>query len=166
MKNHALVLDALANCKEDISYSIYGPVKDKAYWDSCLRKISVLPSNIKVQYKGEIHPDNIEKALHKADVFIMPSKSENYGHAIIEALSAGLPVITSRHTPWQNLQEHKAGFNTGESETELAEAIAFFASMDSTELKKWSATACTYALERTDVDAISMQYETLFAVAG
>ncbi|MFZ1529079.1 MAG: glycosyltransferase [Ferruginibacter sp.] len=166
MKNHALVLDALQSCKGEINYVIYGPVKDKAYWEVCLQKISTLPPNIRVQYEGEIRPEHIETALHKADVFIMPSKSENYGHAIIEALSAGLPVITSQHTPWQNLQENKAGFNTAQTAAEIAVAISNFTAMDAAVFNEWCSAASAYAHEHTRVDTIKAQYDQLFSVAG
>ena len=81
-----------------IEYNIYGPVKDKPYWDECLACIKKLPANIKVNYHGDIPPAEIVHALATNHVFILPSKSENYGHAIYEALSAGRPVITSNTT--------------------------------------------------------------------
>ena len=38
-------------------------------------------------------------------LFFFPTRGENFGHVIFEALKAGLPVITSDHTPWNFLDK-------------------------------------------------------------
>ena len=45
----------------------------------------------------------------RADVFVLPSHSENFGLAIAEALACGTPVITTVHTPWSILSDVDAG---------------------------------------------------------
>ena len=44
-------------------------------------------------------------------MFFLPSFSENFGHAINEALSVGVPVLISDKTPWRNLQEKGMGWD-------------------------------------------------------
>ena len=43
-------------------------------------------------------------------VFLLPSHSENFGLVIAEALTAGLPVLTTDTTPWRNLAQQHAGW--------------------------------------------------------
>jgi glycosyltransferase involved in cell wall biosynthesis len=40
----------------------------------------------------------------KADLFILPTYSENFGVVVVEALAQGCPVITTKGTPWQELE--------------------------------------------------------------
>ncbi|MES2922346.1 MAG: glycosyltransferase [Verrucomicrobiota bacterium] len=48
--------------------------------------------------------------LHRADLFILPTHSENFGIAVAEALAAGTPVITTTGAPWQGLLDHHCGW--------------------------------------------------------
>jgi glycosyltransferase involved in cell wall biosynthesis len=163
MKNHLLVLQALKDVSANVEYLIYGPIKDAGYWKQCESSIAILPSNIKVSYKGEVIPPEIYKALQVAHLFILPSKSENFGHAIYEAMTAGKPVITSHQTPWNNLRELKAGINVSTEHTqEMTSAIEIFASMDNNTLLNWSRSTRDYALKAVDVELIKQQYIEMF----
>ncbi len=164
MKNHLLVLGALQHISHEIEYDIYGPVKDMAYWQQCLLQIQQLPANIKVTYHGDVNPLEIPAILHATHVAILPSKSENFGHAIFEALSAGRPVITSEHTPWNGLKEAKAGMNVPTELPGLQKAINFFAVMDTTEYNSWSNGAAAYAINNFDVEGLKGQYREIFKV--
>jgi glycosyltransferase involved in cell wall biosynthesis len=167
MKNILLVLEALKECVEEIEFNIYGPVKDEEYWDVCRQEIKRLPQNIKVNYHREIEPQKISDALKDAHVFVLPSKSENFGHSIYEALSAGRPVITSKNTPWNNLQGSKAGINVSlEDNDELFKAIQFFAAMDEDELLPWNRGASDYAEKIVEVEEIKSQYRRMFSRVG
>jgi glycosyltransferase involved in cell wall biosynthesis len=159
MKNILLVLQALEKVVGNIQYDIYGPIKDDEYWDKCEEQAGKLPEHIKVVYHREIEPEKIKEALSETHVFILPSKSENFGHAIYEALSAGRPVITSNHTPWNTLQDAEAGMNVAVDDLEeLINAINFFVIMDGSVMEKWSRGAFDYAAREVDVDKTREEY--------
>ena len=111
MKNLLTALEILKTVKKSINYHIYGPIEDYEYWEQCQAVISVLPENIQVEYKGELYPDEVVSTLSKYDAFFMPTKGENYGHVIAEALCAGLPIIIANTTPWRNLQKLGIGWD-------------------------------------------------------
>ncbi len=71
----------------------------------------------KINYKGDIIPEQVQQVFSDYDAFIFLTKGENFGHAIYESLSAGRPVITSYFTPWNELEEKKAGWNVDISDS-------------------------------------------------
>ena len=166
MKNHLLILEALRQMPQHIFYHIYGTVKNKSYWKECQEIIELMPDNIKVTFHGELPPAGVPVALRNCHVFILPSESENFGHALVEALSAGRPVITSHNVPWTMLQQHSAGINVDPNHAnELRDAIAFFASLDLKEIEAWGEGAYNYGRGVLDVEGIANSYAEMFGSA-
>lgn len=162
MKNHLLTLRALKEMTAQITYHIVGAIKDENYWSECQAIIQTMPSNIQVIYHGEVSPHFIATYLHQTQIFIMPSKSENYGHAIIEALIMGKPVITSAFTPWKNLKPVHAGINVECNENSISAAIQQFVQMGQSTYESWSIGAIEYANQKIDFEKLHQQYRSLF----
>ena len=100
----------LANVNVPINFTIYGPKEVPSYWSTCEELIAALPDNIKVDIYGPVDPFSVRTMLAKHDLFLLPTKGENYGHVIYEALSVGLPVLISDQTPWKDLRENNVGW--------------------------------------------------------
>ncbi len=111
MKNLLAALNMLQAVKEPVLYHIYGPIEDEEYWAECEAVIKNLPAHIQVEHKGELTPDQVVQTMSTYDFFFMPTKGENYGHVIAEALCAGLPILIADTTPWRNLQEQGIGWD-------------------------------------------------------
>jgi glycosyltransferase involved in cell wall biosynthesis len=58
-----------------------------------------------------------------ADVFVLPTMSENFGVVVAEALAHGVPVITTTGAPWRGLVENDCGWWVRPEVGELASAI-------------------------------------------
>lgn len=164
MKNHLEVLQALQSVKARIEWTIFGPVKDALYWKKCEESISKLPAHIKVTWRGENPPHFLSKAMSSFQLFIMPSKSENFGHAIVEALSAGKPVITTTTTPFTNLQQQQCGYSIhpDQLQEELVKSIEMFAAMNAEAFAAASANAVQYIDQLMDLPALKKQYHSIF----
>lgn len=53
------------------------------------------PDCDRILFKGRVGNDHVAKYLNAADVFVLPTRGEGCCNAIVEALSCGLPVISS-----------------------------------------------------------------------
>jgi glycosyltransferase involved in cell wall biosynthesis len=74
---------------------------------------------------GDAVPDAGKTALFDAaDLFILPSFSENFGITVAEALAHGVPVIASTGTPWADLPRVGAGWHVAADPESLATALA------------------------------------------
>ena len=111
MKNLAWALDVLRRVRVPVELSIYGRISDDAYWSHCRDKIGGLPSNVRARYRGVVPHPEVSSVLAEHDLFFLPTLGENYGHAIHEALSAGLPVLISDQTPWRDLPQKGVGWD-------------------------------------------------------
>lgn len=109
-KNLDYAIDILTTLNEEISLDIFGPIEDKKYWNLCEDKISTLPKNIKVKYKGNVRHEMVGAIFSQYDAFLFPTKSENYGHVISESLLNDCPVIISDKTPWNDIENGEEGY--------------------------------------------------------
>lgn len=111
IKSLDFLLQSLIAVKGNIQLSIFGVLEDEAYWQQCKVLINRLPSNIVVEYLGDVAPHHLQKIYQEHHVFALPTKGENFGHAIFDAFAHGLPVLISDQTPWCNLETIKAGWD-------------------------------------------------------
>ena len=70
----------------------------------------------------------------ESSVFILPTYSENFGMVIAEALSCGLPVITTTGTPWESLVRAGAGWWIELSEENLVNTLREAMNMSASQL--------------------------------
>lgn len=110
-KNLLFALSALQHVKCPVMFAIYGPIEEEWYWKKCLAKVNALPSHVRVAHMGVIAPDEVRGVLERAHLFYLPTRGENFGHAIAEAFAAGLPVLISDQTPWRNLESAGIGWD-------------------------------------------------------
>lgn len=85
------------------------------------------------EFVGPVYGAAKEKLYREADIFILPSFSENFGIVIGEALSYGVPVITTHGTPWQSLVTNRCGWWVEIGKEALAEALKFSTSLSDLE---------------------------------
>lgn len=81
--------------------------------DGYLKKMQVLGVELgleRIEFCGPVYGDEKWRTYGEADLFILPTYSENFGIAVAEALASGTPAIVTKGAPWEGLVEQDAGW--------------------------------------------------------
>ena len=101
---------------------IAGP-DEGGYRNEVERTVETLGLRSSVRLIGEVHGDAKWQCYADSSYFILPSFNENFGIVIAEALGCGLPVITTRSTPWSLIAEENLGWWIDHEHATLVGAI-------------------------------------------
>lgn len=92
-----------------------------------------------------------------ADVFVLPSYSENFGVSVAEALAAGVPVITTRAAPWAELVDQGCGWWIETGPDALAAALRAATAMDDGQRRAMGARGRTLMMQRYSVESVTIE---------
>jgi glycosyltransferase involved in cell wall biosynthesis len=87
---------------------ICGP--GRADYVAALRSLSKALGNKRIEFLPARYGDEKAALLWSVEIFVLPTFEESFGVAIAEALAHGIPVITTRRTPWKGLEETGSGW--------------------------------------------------------
>ena len=114
--------------------------------------------NGRVKFLGEFDEEGKAEIYKKADLFILPSHSENFGIVVAEALSFGVPVITTMGCPWQQLEEYKCGWWISLSIENLTETITKAIKLPNEELELMGARGKKLIKDAYTWDSIAKEF--------
>jgi len=63
-----------------------------------------------VRFPGALYGEAKYQAYRAASLFVLPTRSENFGMSVAEALASGTPTIVTKGAPWKDLESHGAGW--------------------------------------------------------
>ena len=95
-KGQMRVLQAIAASRFDIKYICIGAGTDKLIAQN--KKFAV-EHQIDYEYVGKKTPTEIREILSKTDYMILPSSTEGFGIAYLEAIACGVPVVLPKYLP-------------------------------------------------------------------
>ncbi len=166
-KNLDFALRVLQLVHVPIDFSIFGPHEDSTHLNHCRSLAASLPVHINVRWLGAVPPEEVAGVLARQDLFFFPTRGENYGHVIAEALSVGTPVLLADTTPWRNLESAGVGWDLPlEDQTAFAECIEHCANTSAVDYAAWRARVRRYALSRLEIDSIVEANRKLFLIAA
>lgn len=115
-----------------------------------------------VKLIGSIDEDRKAAIFKSADVFVLPSFSENFGVVVAEAMGYGLPVIATTGTPWQELSRSGCGWWVDPDPESLADALAQAMGRSFAERRAMGAIGRAYVSEHFSWDGIGASTVALY----
>lgn len=108
---------------------------DQTGWRS---KLTAMAKNLKVAdritWTGMIDGDIRWGALRAAEIFVLPSHSENFGIVVVEALACGVPVLISdRVNIWREVVDGGAGMVAPDSLAGTAQLLQAWTNLSAPE---------------------------------
>jgi len=109
-KGLPLLLKALSLVNSnDWKLVIAGP--DESGYRSMIEKlVDSYQLSRQVTIVGPVYGADKKRFYDEADLFVLPSYSENFGLAVAEALANSVPVLTTTGTPWSQLRSRECGW--------------------------------------------------------
>lgn len=84
-----VLLEALASVRRPVRLEIFGDGSQRSSLESLARALG-----IDVSFQGFV--DGVRERLEDVDLFVLPSRAENFPIAVLEAMAVGLPVVATR----------------------------------------------------------------------
>lgn len=154
-------LEAVETISGQWQLDVYGEADDSEYFTRCQKA-----AGKHVVFHGAIGHGALMQSLAAADFFVLPTENENFGHAIIEALSNGTPVLISNQTPWNDIGEKGAGWVLPLTTQKWVAAMQEAVLMPDHRYAAMSAAALNYTREQFDTVGMKEQYLSLFGAKG
>jgi glycosyltransferase involved in cell wall biosynthesis len=168
-KNLCFALRTLALVQAPLQFDIVGPIGNADYWSQCQRLIAALPAHVQVRYLGAVVPEQVMQTFSRYELFFFPSRSENNGYVILEALLGGCALLLSDRTPWRDLAALGVGQDLPlDAEQQFSSVIDAFATTPEPLRLAQRRRAQAYGVERLTAqhDVESMRALLLHAIAG
>jgi glycosyltransferase involved in cell wall biosynthesis len=123
IKGIDLLLDAWAKAvAPDWQLLMVGP-DEGGYARVVADQIVALGLENRVKLLGPLYGADKAQVLADGALFVLPSRSENFGLVVAEALMAGVPVITTDATPWLDLNQRGCGWTVAVDVDALADSL-------------------------------------------
>ncbi len=108
-KGHDRVIHSMCSLDPSTKLKIVG--RDQAHYGKVLRRlVKKLNLESRVELLGELSPVDVEGFLGQLDVFVLASREEGLGLAVLEAMKARVPVVVTDIPAFREIvQDHKTG---------------------------------------------------------
>lgn len=111
-----------------------------------------------IYFVGEVSDQDKIDFFANADLFVLPSHSENFGNVYLESLAAGTPIVASKNTPWAEVEEADCGRWVDNSVAETASAMIEILDSNRDTMRKNSKNCA----KKYDWENIAVQFKNVF----
>lgn len=158
------LLEAAAQLKNELAgYTIHiAGEGDASYIRQLKEKAKQLGIESMVDFCGGVYGEKKWQLFRDADVFVLPTYSENFGIAVAEALASGTPVITTNGTPWEELNTLHCGWYTEVGTTATVNALRQFLQTSEEELETMGKRGRKLMEEKYSTTMVARQMNMLY----
>lgn len=135
---------------------------DSKYIDSLKAKISSLGLGQAISILPPVFGEDKVSLYQESALFVLPSYSENFGMVIAEAMSCGVPVITTTNCPWTVLNDSNTGWCIDLNIDNLEKAIRHALSMETSELFDMGQRASKLIYENFNYRSVALKTKELY----
>lgn len=123
--------------------------------------------NMGIEVIGPQYGGDKIKCYHEADLFVLPTHSENFGMVIAEAMCCGVPVLTTTGTPWSELRQLDLGWYIDLSVENLKISLLEAMNCSDEERFEKGRRSRDLILSNYSIEAVANKYKKLYGwVAG
>ena len=115
-----------------------------------------------VRFCGFVAGRNLLDMVHSVDFQILPSKSENFGMVVPEALVQGVPVIASTGTPWSDLATFHCGWWVDNDIDTLADALSLAINLPEQDRQAMGRRGRRLVVEHYSIESVSLKMKQLY----
>ena len=138
---------------------IYGPASDQKYLNDIKFNIIKFSLQDKVKILDPVFDmKKKEEIFLSSDCFLLPSKSENFGMSIVEALAYGLPILTTEATPWSILKNNNGGKIIEFSQDNLTKGLRELLNMSDEDLLNMGSNGRNFIIQNFDINNVIHKY--------
>ncbi|MBN1656737.1 MAG: glycosyltransferase [Deltaproteobacteria bacterium] len=89
----------------------------------------------RVSFEGPVFGNDKTRVFRQADLYVLPTYTENFGITVAESLAHGVPVIVTRGAPWKDIESNGCGWWIEIGKTPLIECLRKAFRLSAEELK-------------------------------
>jgi glycosyltransferase involved in cell wall biosynthesis len=161
-KGLPMLLEAWASLAiEGWELVIAGP-SEEGHDKDVLDQVNRLGLSRVVQYLGPVYDDEKRALMLSADVFVLPTHSENFGMVVAEALSFEKPVLTTTGAPWEVLLTENCGWWVEPTVPSIRDGLVAAISASDADRRAMGARGRSVVKERFSWEKIGGEMESVY----
>lgn len=115
-----------------------------------------------VEFTGTVAADEKADFFAASDLLVLPTYSENFGNVVAEALAHGVPVLTTKGTPWSSLIERRCGWWVEPTQDEVESSLRQALSCSVEELRDMGCNGHEFIREKYSWEILINRYIEMY----